>query len=500
MASIKSSVLKPFAKYISRQIQKDSEKAVIHQKKVMTSLVKGARKTKFGQDHHFDKIRSYQDFKKAVPIRDYEGLSGYIDKILNKEKHVLWKGKPKYFAKTSGTTSGVKYIPLTKNSMPNHINTARNAMFNYVHKSGNSAIFDGKMIFLSGSPTLEFTSGVPTGRLSGIVNHEVPAWLRSNQLPSYETNCIEEWETKLDRIIDETMHQDMRLISGIPPWVQMYYERLLERTGKSTVAEVFPNFSLFIYGGVNFSPYKTKLESLIGKPIDSVELYPASEGFIAFQDQLNSSDLLLNTNSGIFFEFIPLDEFFSDNPTRIMLEDVELDKDYAIILNNNAGLWAYNIGDTVRFTSKNPYRLVVSGRVKHFISAFGEHVIAKEVEQAMASVLPKYGIKISEFTVAPQVNPAEGLPYHEWFIAFEESPSNLADLELEIDLEMQKQNIYYKDLIDGNMLRTLKITPLRADIFRDYMKTQGKLGGQNKVPRLSDNRKIADVLEQLSKS
>jgi hypothetical protein len=496
----RSTLIRPFARYIARSIDRWSANAVACQEKTLQTLTARAAGTAFGRDHGFSDIRSYEDFKKAVPIRDYEDLKPYVERIKAGENDVLWPGKPAYFAKTSGTTSGVKYIPMSKESTPLHFGTARNASFNYFARSGNGRWLDGKMIFLSGSPELESVGDIPTGRLSGISNHLVPGWLRTNQLPSWNTNCIEDWEEKLERIVDETIEADMRLISGIPPWVQMYYERLLERSGKKTVKEVFPNYSLFIYGGVNFEPYRAKLEALVGGPVDSVETYPASEGFIAFQDTFGSGaaqpGLLLNADAGMFFEFVPADEIFNENPTRLWLRDVEIGVNYALILNTNAGLWGYNIGDTVQFVSKNPYRIIVSGRVKHFISAFGEHVIGKEVEEALLPVANASGIRIVEFTVAPQVTPPEGgLPYHEWFIEFDNTPGDLAEFAADVDLRMRAQNIYYDDLITGNILRPLRITPLRRDAFRDYMKSQGKLGGQNKVPRLSNDRKIADVLK-----
>ncbi len=499
----KSKLISPIAKQIAKQINRWSADAVNTQNKIFKRLIKIGNQTAFGSDHDFQNIKTYEDFKKRVPLRDYEGLKPYVDRIKNGEANVLWKKKPKYFAKTSGTTSGVKYIPLTKASIPNHFGTARNAVFNYVAQTGKADFLDGKMIFLSGSPELTETAGIPTGRLSGISNHLVPTWLKSNQLPSYPTNCIEEWEEKLERIIDETLGQDMRMISGIPPWVQMYYERLLERTGKKHIKDIFPNFSLFVYGGVNYEPYRKSLENLVGKKVDSLETYPASEGFIAFQDQQDNKGLLLNTNSGIFFEFVPADEIFNAEPTRLSLAEVKTGVNYAIIINNNAGLWGYNIGDTVEFVSLNPYRIIVSGRIKHFISAFGEHVIGKEVEQALLSVANEEQIKIIEFTVAPQVNPGNGeTPFHEWFIEFDGVPKELENFELKVDKALELQNIYYQDLIAGKILQRLKIRPLQKDAFRNYMKTQGKLGGQNKVPRLSNDRKIADLLSKylLSKS
>ncbi|MBP7821656.1 MAG: GH3 auxin-responsive promoter family protein [Saprospiraceae bacterium] len=493
----KSALIKPYANIIARNIDAWSKDAVNAQANVMSTLVRKAQNTSFGKDHNFLKIKDYDSFKGEIPIKDYEGLKPYIERIKKGEPNVLWPGLPAYFAKTSGTTSGVKYIPLTKESLPNHFGTARNALFNYYAKTGKGNFLDGKMIFLSGSPELDNIHGIPTGRLSGIVNHQVPSWLRTNQLPSYTTNCIEDWEEKVQAIVQETYNKDMRLISGIPPWVQMYYERLLEKTGKKYVKDIFPNFEVFVYGGVNYEPYRMALENLVGKKLDTVETYPASEGFIAFQDSQTEKGLLLNADSGIFFEFIPVEDISSENPRRVWLKDVELGVNYAIIINNNAGLWGYNIGDTVSFVSKDPYRIVVTGRVKHYISAFGEHVIGKEVEEALLPVANQLGIGIVEFTVAPQVNPSDGgLPYHEWFIEFNETPEMLSAFAEHVDTRMRQQNIYYDDLIAGNILRKLVITPLKRDAFRNYMKLEGKLGGQNKVPRLSNDRKIAQVLEQ----
>ncbi|MBN8680661.1 MAG: GH3 auxin-responsive promoter family protein [Chitinophagales bacterium] len=489
----RSFIVRPVAKYIARSIDRWSARAVECQEKTMHRIVAQAANTAFGRDHGFSGIKTYEDFKKAVPIRDYEDLKPYIERVKNGEPDVLWPGKPAYFAKTSGTTSGVKYIPMSKESTPLHFGTARNALFNYFAKTDKGEWLDGKLIFLSGSPELDMVNGIPTGRLSGISNHLVPAWLRTNQMPSWDTNCIDDWEEKLERIVDETLGADMRLISGIPPWVQMYYERLLARTGKRTVKELFPNYSVFVWGGVNFEPYRAKLEELVGGPMDTVETYPASEGFIAFQDAFPSQGLLLNADAGMFFEFVPADEVFKENPTRLWLKDVELGVNYALIMHTNAGLWGYSIGDTVQFVSKNPYRIVVSGRVKHFISAFGEHVIGKEVEESLLPVANAEGVRIVEFTVAPQVNPPEGgLPYHEWFIEFDNPPADMEAFALKVDAAMRQQNIYYDDLITGNILRTLVIRPLKRDAFREYMKSQGKLGGQNKVPRLANDRKIAD--------
>jgi acyl-CoA synthetase (AMP-forming)/AMP-acid ligase II len=496
---IKSFLAKPFASYIYKQIKKGMETAVEDQQSIFNNLIKAAVKTEFGKEHGFANIKTYEDFVKQVPIRDYEAFKIYIERIKEGKHNVLWKGQPIYLAKTSGTTSGVKYIPITKDSIPNHINTARNALLCYMAETGNTKFADGKLIFLSGSPELERVGGIPTGRLSGIVNHHVPKYLRSNQLPSYETNCIEEWEEKLDKIVEETINQNMSLISGIPPWMQMYFDRLTEKSGKK-ISELFPDFSVMVQGGVNFEPYKAKLFESIGKKIDCIELFPASEGFFAFQDSQKAEGLLLNTDSGIFFEFVPAAEIFNDTPTRLSLKDVKVGENYALIINNNAGLWGYNIGDTVKFLSTNPYRLIVSGRTKHFISAFGEHVIGEEVEAALLKAAEEENVQVTEFTVAPMIAQDAGKSYHEWFIEFENTPANMSAFAKKIDDNLRAKNVYYDDLIGGNILQQLKISTINKNGFIDYMKSIGKLGGQNKMPRLSNDRKIAEGLQPFTLS
>ena len=493
---LKSILARPFAGIVHRKIIKDMHSAVSDQEKILTQLVKKGAHSAFGSAHKISQINDYQSFKQAVPIRDYEGFKGYIEEIKAGKQDVLWPGKPIYLAKTSGTTSGAKYIPITADSIPNHINTARNALLTYIATTGNSEFTSGNMIFLSGSPTLDRIGGIPTGRLSGIVNHHIPGYLKKNQLPSFETNCIEDWEEKLDKIVAETWQKDMTLISGIPPWMQMYFDRLMEKSGKK-VGQLFPNFQVLVHGGVNFSPYKAKLLESIGHSVDTIETFPASEGFFAFQDTRDQEGLLLNTNSGIFFEFVPAGEIFNDNPTRLSLRDVKLGENYALIINNNAGLWAYNIGDTVKFVSLDPYRVIVSGRIKHFISAFGEHVIGEEVEFSLMKAAQEHNVKILEFTVAPMVTQDGGKSYHEWFIEFENEPENMDAFSLAVDQNMRKKNIYYDDLITGNILKPLVIRSLKKNAFIDYMRSQGKLGGQNKVPRLSNDRKIANELEKL---
>jgi hypothetical protein len=490
----KSFLAKPYASVVAKRIKKWSARPLEHQRAILSNLLENGRETAFGDDHGLKEVVDHQGFKEAVPIRDYEGLKPYVDRIVQGGRDILWPGQPAYFAKTSGTTSGEKYIPITPDSIPNHIDTAKNALLSYIAETGNSKFVDGKLIFLSGSPELEQKGDILTGRLSGIVNHHVPGYLRTNQLPSYDVNCMEDWEAKVDAIVEETWQADMRLISGIPPWVQMYFDRLQEKSGKD-VGELFRNLSLFVHGGVNFEPYRARLEESLGRRVDAIETYPASEGFIAFQDSQEADGLLLNLNSGIFFEFIPMDQFHEESPERLPLWDVKTGVNYAIVLNSNAGLWGYLIGDTVEFVSTAPYRLKVTGRVSHFISAFGEHVIGSEVEEALLDACTDQHTQVIEFTVAPQVTPANGeLPYHEWLIEFGTEPDSMSNLAAAIDANLQARNSYYEDLVGGNVLQQLKITPIKQGGFQSFMASRGKLGGQNKVPRLSNDRQVADEL------
>ena len=490
---IKASLSLPFAKFIVSKNKRWKNNAVKVQQKTLLKLLNQAQNTVFGKDHSFSIIQNYADFKNHIPVRDYEGLKPYIDQIIDGKENILWPGKPLYFSKTSGTTSGTKYIPISKESMPNHITAARDAILSYIAETKNTSIVDGKMIFLQGSPELSKTGDILTGRLSGIVAHHIPSYLTKNRLPSFKTNCMADWEEKVDAIVEETICEKMSVISGIPPWVQMYFEKLQNKSGL-LIKDLFPKFDLFIYGGVNYEPYRQTFEKLIGKKMDSIELYPASEGFIAYQDSQKEEGMLLCVNHGIFYEFIPSDEFFDKNPTRISLTDVKIGVNYVLILSTDAGLWGYNIGDTIKFVSIDPYRIIVSGRISHFTSAFGEHVIAEEVEKSLKEAMEKIPAQVNEFHVAPQVNPQSGLPYHEWLMEFEKQPENISDFKRLIDTSLQKLNPYYKDLILGKVLRPLEVTIIGKNGFRNYMKSISKLGGQNKVPRLANDRKIADKL------
>ena len=495
--SLKSFAAKIFARHIVKKTAEWRDNPLKTQESVFKNLIEKATSTQFGVDHNFSTIKSHSDFAKEVPIRDYEELKPYVEKVIEGKENILWPGKPIYFAKTSGTTSGAKYIPLTKTSIKHQVNASRDAILTYINETGNSSFVDGKMIFLQGSPELHEKNGIKLGRLSGISAHYVPNYLQKNRLPSWETNCIEDWETKVDTIVDETMNEDMTVIAGIPSWVQMYFERLQAKSGKN-VGNLFKNFQLFIYGGVNYEPYRAKFESLIGRKVDSIELFPASEGFFAYQNSQSEKGMLLLLDSGIFYEFIKADEFFNEDRERITIHDVEVGVNYVMIISTDAGLWAYNLGDTVQFISVNPYKIIVSGRIKHFISAFGEHVIAKEVEEAMRLAISETDARINEFTVAPQITPhGDELPYHEWLIEFEKKPTDMNKFVQVLDESLQKQNSYYFDLMEGKILQLLKVTSIKQGGFNEYMKAKGKLGGQNKVQRLANDRSVADKLSKL---
>jgi len=483
------------AKFHGRRFRSWEKESVRHQHKVFKSLIAKGKNTAFGKEHNFADINNYDDYKKLVPIREYEDYKPYIDRIIKGEKNVLWPSKTLYFAKSSGTVSGAKYLPISSDSIHNHISCARLGLLMYIYKTGKTNFLDGKLMFVSGSPKLEETGEILSGRLSGISNHHVPGFLKKNQLPSYETNCIEAWEEKLDAIIKETRDQNLTFISGIPSWVEMYFDRLLDKTGKATVSDVFPGLSLYMHGGVNFEPYKTRFRQLLGKDIDYLDTYPASEGFVGLQDEFPGEGILLIPDEGIFFEFIPADKFEEPDAPRLSLGEVETGVNYVVIINNNAGIWGYSLGDTIKFISKDPYRLKVTGRIKQYTSAFGEHVIAEEAESAITEACQKTGAKIKEFTVAPLVSNPDGRPCHEWFVEFTRRPPSLEEFKNTLDNLMQEKNSYYSDLVKGGILQQLIIRPVKKNSFLEYMKSIGKLGGQNKTPHLKNDRSAAEFLQ-----
>ena len=492
---LKASLSKPFARAAMVELRMRTAQPGVAQIKQLNDILKSSENTAFGKDHNLREGMSLTSFQKNVPVKGYEGIKKYINRAVKGEENVLWPGKPMYFCKTSGTTSGDKYIPITEDSLPNHLNSARNALLGQIAGSGNANFVSGKMMFLQGSPTLEETKGgVSLGRLSGIVAHHVPNYLQRNRLPSMEANTIDDWEKKVKAIVKETADQDLRLISGIPTWVQMYFEQLLKHTKAETVQDVFPNLSLFVHGGAAYTPYAERFKQLLGFDIDRVELYPASEGFLAYQDKPGVEGMRLNIADGIFFEFIPADKFGEKDAPCLTIDQVEMGVNYAIIITTKAGLYRYAIGDTVKFVCDEPYRVIVTGRTAHFISAFGEHVIGEEVESSIAEVSEKHEAVIRDFHLAPEVAPKKGLPYHEWFIEFETKPKSMKDFSADLCHSLQARNSYYADLIVGKVIHPAVVTQVKKNGFNKAMAASGKLGGQNKIPRLSNDRTFADQL------
>lgn len=492
--SIKTTVARLLARHRMGQIARTVAEPELHQRQLLARLLERASLTEFGRDHGYGAYRDYDRYRTTVPIRDYEAFRPYIDRAYSGVPDVLWPGRPLYFAKTSGTTSGTKYIPLTREMMRCQVKGAKDALLAYIHHTGNARFLDGKMIFLSGSPALEKNeAGIPVGRLSGIAQHFVPAYLQKNRVPTYATNCLEDWEQKVRTIIEETRTQDLRLVSGIPPWVQMFYEEVERITGKKP-AELWPNLDVYVHGGVDYAPYSPLIRQAFGRIMDTVETYPASEGFIAIQDLPHDPSLLLMLDYGIFFEFVPLSEWDSPSPRprRLPLWEVEPNVNYAILLTTNAGLWAYAIGDVVKFTSVKPYRMRVTGRVKHFISAFGEHVIEEEVNHALQEALRRCGGEVLEYTVAPLI--ADTGSRHEWYVEFATPPADLQAFATAADEALRQKNVYYDDLRAGGMLAPAALFPLQPGACRDYMKSIGKLGGQNKFPRLKNDRSVVELL------
>ena len=493
---LKSKVVQILAPRIARQVYAAHSRAGEGQRKMLERLVHQSQHVSYLKDLEISISDNAQSISEKLPIVDYEDIRSYVDRVRQGEKDVLWKGLPKYWAKTSGTTSGAKYIPLTRESMPDHIRAARNALFCLIADGLSPDFFDGDMIFLQGSPALTYENNIAVGRLSGIVYHHVPSWLQKNRQPSFKVNCIEDWEAKVEQIAADTSTLDMRLISGIPPWCINYFEKLLHHSSKENLLELFPNLSVFAYGGVQYAPYKASVDRLIGAEIQGMETYPASEGFIAFQDKTKHEGLLLNLESNIVFQFVALNDWGKSSAKKLFIDEVELGVNYAVVLTSNAGLWSYSLGDTIRFVSKAPYRLEVTGRVKHYISAFGEHVIGEEVERAMQAAKKDLSLSVREFTVAPEVNPSEGKPYHEWFIEFEEDPSNaeLERLSNYLDKHLRQQNTYYNDLRSGEMLACAKIRRIVPQGFEKAMRASGQWGGQSKVKRLANDRDWVNFL------
>ena len=490
---ISSFIIKTLSRKTFKRVIGEQSLAISNQNALFKKIISRGVNSLFGKNLDIKANLDYDSFSKLVPISTYEDYRDYISLISHGKKNILTHGRPMCFAITSGTTSGTKYIPLTKEMWRHQSNSIKDLLLLYAHQTSNYDYVRSGMMFIQGSPELKYFNQVPFGRLSGIAARHVPFFLKNNRYPSMATNKIPNWNDKINAIVSETHNKKMKIIGGIPPWVMTYFDCLLEYTGKHHVKEVFPDLSLYIHGGTSFDAYRKTFLNTCG-PIDTLEVYPASEGFFAFQNNLYDESLLLLINRGVFYEFITLSNFQKKKMERIPLEGVELNIDYVLIVTTVAGLWAYNTGDTVRFVSKNPYKIVFSGRASQFCSAFGEHVIEKEIQAALKIAVKNVGGTVSEFSVCPKVGSGRETSRHEWFIEFLEKPKSITDFEAVLQNSMKKQNIYYKDLFDSGVIGVLKIILVKKGGFSSYMKSIGKFGGQNKCPHLLNDRRIADFL------
>ena len=473
------------------------------QERALFSVLDRARHTEFGRRYDFKSIKSLTTYQKRIPLFRYNGMRQWIEKALAGKANVLWPGRIWDFALTSGTTSGNKYIPISKELMSTNRRAAMDTLFFYLVESGKRSLLDGSFLFLGGSTSLKrLKSGSFVGDLSGITSRHIPFLIRSMYEPGKNIALMYDWEKKIAEITQKEVEIDIRGISGVPSWLLVFFNRLLEEASKrkgkdvKTATEVWPNFSLLVYGGMNFIPYKTVFDEIIGKEIYYLETYPASEAFIAIQDKKDEKGLLLMLDYDIFYEFVPEEEIGRENPARLTVADVERDKNYAIALTNNSGLYSYILGDTVKFVNLNPPRLVVTGRIENFLSAFGEHLIVEEAEDAIAYACEKTNSEIEEFTAAPffPKNPKE-LPYHQWLIEFIKNPPDPKEFAQHLDKRLRERNADYnthrgRDISIGQP----RVVELKRGAFYDWMKSEGKLGGQHKVPRLQNHRTLVTKL------
>ncbi len=472
------------------------------QRDTLTYLINKAESTQFGKEHHFSEIHSVDLFKQYVPLSNYETNLNYFEAISRGEKDVLWPGKTEWFAKSSGTTSSrSKYIPVTEHTIKDcHFKGGKDLLTLYEDRFSSIDLFSGKTLLLGGSHGLgEFSEVAKQGDLSAIIIENLPLWVNRRQCPEKETALLSEWEEKLHKIAHESIQEDIRSISGVPSWMVVVLRSVLEITGKQTIIEVWPNLELLMHGGVSVEPYREELISLIGKPINFQETYNASEGFFAIQDDPERRDMLLMLDYGIFYEFIPLDELEKENPNTITLEEVELNTVYALVISTNSGLFRYQIGDTVEFTSLNPYRIKIVGRTKHFINAFGEELMVANAEQAIANCCKLFNVELFDYTAGPKFLEEGSCGYHQWIIEFKSMPKDLQEFEQQLDLELQQLNSDYQaKRYNDFILRSLKIKAVPSKTFYNWLKSQNKLGGQNKVPRLSNSSKYIDELVKFS--
>ena len=481
------------------ELERHYTQGVTLQRDVLKSLLKRATDTEYGRRHAFSAAKGYEDFAHNVPVNTYEELKTDIDRMRHGESDILWPGKVKWYAKSSGTTNDKsKFIPVSQEGLRNiHYNGGTDAVAFYLRNYPKSRLFDGKALILGGSHSPNYNiHGSLVGDLSAILIENINPLANLVRVPRKQTALLSDFEVKRDRIANETLKSNVTNLSGVPSWMLSVLSRVMELSGKDHLEEVWPNIEVFFHGGVAFTPYRKQYEQLITKPdMRYMETYNASEGFFGLQDDPSDKSMLLMLDYDVFYEFIPMSEFGSDNPTVVPLWGVETGRNYAMLISTSCGLWRYVIGDTVQFTSTNPYKFIITGRTKHFINAFGEELIVDNAEQGLAFACQKTGAQVSEYTAAPVFMDAKGKCRHQWLIEFSKKPDDLNQFASLFDKRMQELNSdyeakRYKDIT----LQPLEIVVARENLFNDWLKKKGKLGGQHKVPRLSNSRDIIDQL------
>jgi hypothetical protein len=472
------------------------------QEQLLRDLLAKGVETEYGHKYRFDLIHSAKEFSTRVPLSNYAALKPYIERMRSGEKNILWPGKVQWYAKSSGTTSGVsKYIPVSKESIEDcHFSGGRFELALYCNVVPETKIFEGLGLRLGGSTEIQSEGKSHSGDLSAILIQNIPLWAELRSAPSSDTALMSDWEKKIDAIIDEAIEQNITSLWGVSSWFLVLFKKVLERTGKNHLLEVWPNLELFAHGGVNFAPYEEQFRALMpGNQVTFMENYNASEGFFAVQDDPTQDGMLLLLNNGIYYEFIPMDSYEGTNSLTIGLSEVELNKDYAVVITTNGGLWRYLLGDTVKFTSITPHRIKVSGRTAHFINAFGEEVIVTDAENAIQSACLKNHCDLVEFHAAPCYMNSEKTGGHQWIVEFKTPPEDLQAFVKDLDHALQEENSDYAAKRKGDLVLQLpNVVVAKPGLFHQWLKSKNKLGGQNKVPRLSNNRDLITQLESMN--
>ncbi|MAZ97576.1 GH3 auxin-responsive promoter family protein [Schleiferiaceae bacterium] len=488
-------------KYVERLFDLN-DRPIETQEEILLDFISEAKDTKFGQLHHFHSIETFTDYVAHVPLHEYEDLKPYIDQMRQGAKDILWPGKVEWYAKSSGTSSGTsKYIPVPEESLEGaHLNGGRIELALYFNHNPDSKLFEGLGLRLGGSTELETHGESHSGDLSAILIQNMPIWAEFRSAPSNNTALMSNWEQKIDAILDEVISQNITSFWGVSSWFLVLFNKVIERTGASNLLEVWPNLELFAHGGVNFAPYQEQFRALMpGNQVTFMENYNASEGFFAVQDDPDFDGLLLLTCCGTFYEFIPMNEFKGKNSKTIMLDDVQLNQEYAVVISTNGGLWRYLLGDTIRFVSLKPFKIKVSGRTSHFINAFGEEVIVCNAEEALTNACAMHECSVKDFHAAPIFMEAHKSGAHQWLIEFEKAPQDLNLFSSDLDNMLQQLNSDYAAKRKGDLiLGPPEVIQVHEGLFYTWLKKKNKLGGQNKIPRLSNERKLIKEFIELN--